>query len=70
MSEYYCKDKLLATTLISKYFKQVVPFDYRYNHETFIQYEMIAKSYAILEVLKSFRNSHKKKLLIEIIKGL
>jgi len=70
MDKYYDKDKLLATTLISKYFKQVIPFDYRYNHEIFIQYEMIAKSYAILEVLKSFRNSHKKDLLIEIIKGL
>ena len=70
MEKYFFKDKQIASSLISKYFKIVIPRDYRYNHEIFIQYEMIAKSYATLEILKSFKNSHKKDLLIEIIKGL
>lgn len=70
MEKYFFKDKQIASSLVSKYFKMVIPIDYRYNHEIFIQYEIIAKSYAILEILKSFKNSHKKDLLIEIIKSL
>jgi hypothetical protein len=64
------KDKEFAVKLISKYFSHIIPKDYKYKHEIFIQYEEIAKRYAILEILKTHKNSDKKDLLIEIIREL
>lgn len=64
------KDKEFAVKLISKYFRHIIPKNYKYKHEIFIQYEEIAKRYAILEILETHKNSHKKDLLIEIIREL
>ena len=63
-------DKQYAIKLVSKYFSQVIPKDYKYKQEIFVEYEEIAKRYAILEVQITHKNKINKLSLITLIKGL
>jgi hypothetical protein len=54
-----------ATRLVSNYFQQIVKNDYKFNHETFIIYEEIAKLYAVLFIVENGSKQFDKKRLIE-----
>lgn len=64
------QDRQYAVKLVSKYFSQVIPKDYKYKHEIFIEYEEIAKRYAILEVQITHKNKINKISLINLINKL
>jgi len=64
------RDRELAVKLVSKYFSQVIPKDYKYKHEIFIHYEEVAKRYAMLEVEQTHKNKINKLSLIRIIREL